>query len=331
MGIIVGIADFLVKFHSPSFIRSPTEHTRTSWDNGDRIVRVSLSVFSHHFRGHLITSNVVSKGTDHCDRAYHAASPPLTAMKSILMYASKRLNSFTSYVQPLSDGASLPRKVLLIRAHPVDESYSAALAKAAERGLLSAGHEVRVKSLYRHTDDKLECYAGATFDPVLSADERRGYMDPQLIQERKVGSSNLSRQLIEAIADLRWCNSVVFVFPTWWFSLPAVLKGFFDRTLLPGVAFLLPESSKDAVGLNAGLISGFTNITKIGVVTTYGTPYHVVLYCGDSSRSIISNAVRPICSPDCLLLWSGLYNMDHTTLAEREKFMRTVEKTYAAF
>ena len=252
-------------------------------------------------------------------------------MKSVLIHVSKRLNSFTSYVQPLSDGAQLSRKVLLIRAHPVDESYSAALAVAAERGLLSAGHKVRVKSLYRHSDEKLKCYAGTTFDPVLSANERRDYMNPQCVQERKVGNSNLSEQVIEAIADLRWCNSVVFVFPTWWFSLPAVLKGFFDRTLLPGVAFLLPESSKEAVGLNAGLISGFTNITKIGVVTTYGTPFHVVLYCGDSSRSIISNAVRPICSPDCLVLWSGLYNMDHTTQAEREKFLATVEDTYAAF
>ena len=166
---------------------------------------------------------------------------------------------------------------------------------------------------------------------MLSSDERIGYMDPQLIKEREKGNSNLSREVIEAIADLRWCDSVVFVFPTWWFSLPAVLKGYFDRVLLPGVAFLLPEASKEGASLTAALISGLTNITKIGVVTTYGTPFHVVLYCGDSSRSIITNAVRPICAPGCPVVWSGLYNMDHTTQSEREKFLTSVEATYAAF
>lgn len=253
-------------------------------------------------------------------------------MFSLIAAISKRLNNFTSYIQPISEaGPKLPRKVLLIKAHPVEESYSASLAVAVERGLLSAGHDVRVKSLYLLSNNHHQCYAGNTFQPALSAGERRDYLDPLRVKEREKGDSNLSREVIEAIADLRWCDSVVFVFPTWWFSLPAVLKGFFDRVLLPGVAFLLPEPSKESTGLTAALISGLTNITKIGVVTTYGTPFHVVLYCGDSSRSIISNAVRPICAPDCPVVWNGLYNMDHTTQVEREKFLKGVEATYAAF
>lgn len=69
----------------------------------------------------------------------------------------------------------------------------------------------------------------------------------------------------------------------------------------------------------------------MGVVTTYGTPWYVTLYCGDSSRSIISNALRPICSPSCPLLYSSLYNMDHTTQKERENFLVHIENIYKKF
>jgi NAD(P)H dehydrogenase (quinone) len=251
-------------------------------------------------------------------------------MRSFLETAFTKLNNFSSYVQPLSNRATKLRKVLLIRAHPVAESFSAALADATERGLRSAGHEVRVRSLYHHPGSNLQCYAGSTFPAALSADERRGYMNAALIKERETGASNLSVEIIEAVSDLRWCDSAVFVFPTWWFSLPAVLKGYFDRVLLPGIAFLLPDASLKGAG-GTGLISGLTNITKLGVVTTYGTPFHVVLYCGDSSRSIISNAVRPICAPDCPLIWSGLYDMDHTSQTERETFLASVENKYKEF
>jgi hypothetical protein len=51
-----------------------------------------------------------------------------------LISTSKKLNNFTSYIQPLPE-PSERKKVLLIRAHPVPESYSAALACAAEKGV----------------------------------------------------------------------------------------------------------------------------------------------------------------------------------------------------
>lgn len=112
-----------------------------------------------------------------------------------------------------------------------------------------AGHEVRVRSLYFH-GDKEKCYAGKEFPAILNADERRGYMDEVLTKERETGHSNLKQEIIEAVDDLRWCDAVVFVFPTWWFSLPAILKGYIDRVFLPGISFKLPDASM----INAGKI-----------------------------------------------------------------------------
>ena len=90
-------------------------------------------------------------------------------MNSLIAAISKRLNNFTSYIPPISDASQKPRKVLMIRAHPVEESFSASLAVAAERGLLSAGHDVRVKSLYLHQNNHHQCYAGVAAVPFLVA------------------------------------------------------------------------------------------------------------------------------------------------------------------
>ncbi|CAN0545281.1 unnamed protein product, partial [Ectocarpus sp. 8 AP-2014] len=43
------------------------------------------------------------------------------------------------------------------------------------------------------------------------------------------------------VDDLQWCSGLVLCYPTWWYSFPAILKGWLDRTLMPGVAFDLPN------------------------------------------------------------------------------------------
>ena len=103
-------------------------------------------------------------------------------------------------------------KVLVILGHPDPESYNAALAEVyAEEGA-AAGAEVRTIAL-RTLD----------FNPNL----RFGY--------RK--RTDLEPDLVQAQAALRWADHLVWVYPVWWGSVPALLKGFLDRVLLPGFAF----------------------------------------------------------------------------------------------
>ena len=79
-----------------------------------------------------------------------------------------------------------------------------------------------------------------------------------------------SSEVAEAIGDLRWCNAVVMVYPTWWFNVPGALKGYIDRTFLPHVAFRLPKQSRpdDTGATETGLQPLLTNIEKLGVVST---------------------------------------------------------------
>jgi NAD(P)H dehydrogenase (quinone) len=104
------------------------------------------------------------------------------------------------------------KKILLILGHPDLESFNQALYAAYKKGALRSGaeiEEIRVGELQ--------------FDPSL----RFGY--------RK--RMNLEPCLLEAQKKIIWCDHIMLIYPIWWGSMPAVLKGFFDRVFLPDFAF----------------------------------------------------------------------------------------------
>ncbi len=111
-------------------------------------------------------------------------------------------------------------RVIYIYCHPLPESFHAAIRAEAVAGLKSADHDV----------DLLDLYAEG-FNPVLSEDGRRHYYDTSVNQ----------RGLEPYIARLQKAEAAVIQFPTWCFGPPAMLKGFFDRVLMPGVAFDISE------------------------------------------------------------------------------------------
>ena len=76
------------------------------------------------------------------------------------------------------------------------------------------------------------------------------------------------------VADLRWCDTVIFVYPTWWCGLPAMLKGWLDRVLLPEVAFHLPDAQ------NRTIRPGLRHITRLGIFTTCGASWWLTALIG---------------------------------------------------
>lgn len=139
------------------------------------------------------------------------------------------------YSTPAKCAAMSPREVEDARSlHPLPESFHASILEGALAGLKRAGHEV----------DLLDLYAEG-FDPVLSAQGRRTYHD-----------TTRNRAGLEAhIERLQVCEAIVLQFPTWCFGMPAMLKGYFDRILMPGVSIDLSDPAKVKVLLG--------NITKI--------------------------------------------------------------------
>src|SRR5207342_1347434 len=92
----------------------------------------------------------------------------------------------------------------------------------------SAAHEAVVETLARagHTVTDLDLY-GEGFNPVMRREERAKYSDAPLYY-----------QSVKRYADqLAQAEAIVAVYPTWWYGLPAMLKGYFDRVWAPGIAF----------------------------------------------------------------------------------------------
>jgi len=106
----------------------------------------------------------------------------------------------------------MKKKILVILCHPDSNSFCGSITQAYINGAMDGDAEVRELKL-----------GELKFDPVLW----RGY---NKIQE-------LEPDLLKAQDLIRWSNHLVFVYPNWWGSMPALMKGFFDRVFLPGFAF----------------------------------------------------------------------------------------------
>ena len=169
-------------------------------------------------------------------------------------------------------------RILVINGHPNPDSFCASLPAAYEAGASAAGAEVRSIDLSQ-----------IQFNPNLSYGYRkRTELEPELVHAQEL---------------IGWANHLVFVYPTWWGAMPAILKGFIDRVFLPGFAFKYRNRSQ----LWDKLLSGRTADLLVTLDTppwyfrwVYGAPAHrqmvrtILGFCGIKTRRLAEFApVRP--------------------------------------
>lgn len=198
---------------------------------------------------------------------------------------------------------------LLIHAHPDPESFSTALRERAVAALQGAGHDVEVIDLYE-----------LDFDPCMSEQEHIDY--------DTIGLDHPDPTTAAHIQSLSRAEMLVFVYPTWWSGLPAIMKGWLDRTFLPEVAFKLePDPSgapdKNVVRPNLG------NIRRLVGITTYGSGRAEVALLGNGGRRTVTRTVRLVCAKRCRTTWLGLHSLDTTTHEQRSDFLDRVESKLA--
>jgi len=188
-------------------------------------------------------------------------------------------------------------RVLVIYCHPVETSFAAALHAAVLGALAAEGHEAVDLDLYAEG-----------FVPAMSRQERIDYRDP-----------TRNHAAVQPYVDqLRAVEGVALVFPTWWYGMPALLKGYFDRVWIPGVAFdITPEGKVTTHRLR--------HIRHLAVITTYGSPWWLIrLYLGDPVRKIFTRGLGRLCGPGCKMRFYALYDMDRATPAKRAAFLAKV-------
>ncbi|HEU4406963.1 MAG TPA: NAD(P)H-dependent oxidoreductase [Polyangiaceae bacterium] len=131
----------------------------------------------------------------------------------------------------MNDGDAPRMKVLLVYAHPEPGSLNGALRDAAVSALRAAGHEVRVSDLYAMGWKAVA--DGADF-PARPAGERLFYADAS---RRAFAGGAQAPDVAAEQEKLLWCDTLLVQFPLWWFSMPAILKGWVDRVFAYGLAY----------------------------------------------------------------------------------------------
>lgn len=194
-------------------------------------------------------------------------------------------------------------RALVLVAHPAPESLTHAAATRAVAGLERAGHAVDVVDL---------CAEG--YRAAMSLEERLAYETDDPIRDPIVAAH---------VAQLRAAQILVFVYPTWWSGLPAVLKGWLERVMVPGVGFTLDDRTRK-------VRPGLTHIRRIVGISTYGSPWHHVKLTNDNGRRIITRALRMSCGWRTRTNWLALYALDTLDADRRQRHLEHVEARMAA-
>jgi len=191
-------------------------------------------------------------------------------------------------------------KLLLVYCHPDPDSFGAAIRRTAAEALRAAGHDLREIDLYAEG-----------FDPVFSAAEKQTYLSDT---QRNIDG------VAAHVEALRWAEGWVAVYPTWYYGLPAMLKGWLDRVWLPGVTFRVATAKERRI------TGELKNIRLFVGITTSGSPWWWLKVIGDPGRSLLMKGLRPIYGRRCRMRWLQLYNMNHVTAEDRAGFLDRVKR-----
>lgn len=191
-------------------------------------------------------------------------------------------------------------KCLVVVAHPLKNSLCNYLTEKTINHLEDKGYKITIKDLYKEK-----------FDPVLTEEERISYYECQF-DDKQVQSD---------ISQLKEAESLVLIFPTWWFGFPAILKGWFDRVWAPGHAY---EHASDFGPIKQCL----GNLKEMRVITTLGSPWWVDFFIlRKPVKKVLKIALLGACAKSCNFKMLSLYESENLTDSKIENFIRKIKRT----
>ncbi len=195
-------------------------------------------------------------------------------------------------------------KCLVVTTHPLSNSLCTLLTEHVVNKLTEMRHEVNIEDLYVEK-----------FDPVLTAAERESYYSGSY------DSSNVTEQ----VERLLGAEALVLLFPTWWFSFPAMLKGWFDRVWAPGIAY---DHASDLGPIKPRL----GNLRKVLVVTTLGAPWWMDrLIMWQPVKRVTKLALLGACTIKSTFKYLSLYNSERLNEQRIAGFISKIDKALGDF
>ena len=192
-------------------------------------------------------------------------------------------------------------KCLVVFAHPLQDSLCRHLCDETVAHLAGKGYDIELLDLY-----------ASAFDPRLSEAERQSYY---------AGAFDAG-QLQAQLRQLQAAQSLVLVFPTWWFGFPAILKGWFDRVWAPGHAY---QHAADLGAITPGLLQ----LQEVRVVTTQGSPWWVDLFVlRRPVRRVLKLALLGACTRGCSFRMLSFYRSEKADRARVDAFVRKIRARF---
>jgi NAD(P)H dehydrogenase (quinone) len=179
--------------------------------------------------------------------------------------------------------------ILLVFCHPAPDSFQHTILEDLAARLGRDGHTLQTLDLYAEG-----------FDPVLDLDGWRAH---------RQGQAHAAADISAHIAALREAEGLIFVYPTWWYGLPAMLKGWIDRVWQPGVAF--------AIEAGAFKTRYLSRVTRFAAITTYGSPHWFIeRIVGDPARRQVMRGLAQQLARGVRTRWAPIYGVDNRSPAD---------------
>ncbi len=184
------------------------------------------------------------------------------------------------------------RKIFILVGHSQKEGFTVELGAAYEHGARRAGHEIKRLHL-----------GELQFDPIL----HKGYDEIQPLEP----------DLVMIQENIQWAEHLVILYPNWWMSMPALLKGMFDRMWLPGFAFHFDKETQDVIELLKG------KSARVIVADGSHSPFMTRLKYGDYTNEI-SRGILGFSGMDVDVTAMG--PCEHTDTAQHDAWLAEVRE-----
>ncbi|MCG9692592.1 NAD(P)H-dependent oxidoreductase [Vibrio sp. Isolate22] len=200
-------------------------------------------------------------------------------------------------------------RVLVVFNHPYERSYCNSILDSIKEGLEEAKHEFDLI----HLDND-------NFDPVMRSKDLQAFAIAR--NEPDKAYKLLDPQVLEYKQRIERAEHIVFVFPIWWELMPALMKGFIDKLVFPGIAY---EYSGGGTGMSCTL----TKLKGVTMITTMNTPS--IAY-----KLLFGNAIKK-----ALLMgtfwkigvkkreWINLTNVKGVSNNKRQQWLSSIQTKFA--
>lgn len=198
-------------------------------------------------------------------------------------------------------------KTLIVYYHPHEGSFCSAILEAVENGLARGGHEHHTIHLEKDG-----------FDPVMRESDLAAFVHAGRFGAH--GLEGADPTALRYMKKMRWAEHVVMIFPIWWMTMPAMVKGFVDKVIFPGIVYKMDGGK---------LVSLLSSLKQVTIITTMNTPADVYKDMFDNSieGSLIKGTFNQIGIHD--IRWISLNMVKQVGDEKRWVWLDEIENEFA--